>query len=371
METVSAVLEASEKKVLTGTSRDRLKWPPLLRFKEATVEGERRGSEIPRSSTASPRRSSVDSLSSVDPSAVIFAGDLSASDHRAEKKNSTHRERLFGWIFRPLLSDAFAMVSLTQALSFMGLEGKGQVAVLVRDMAAWFLALPVDLAVDITVNREAQNCTVLRWLKGVILTVSSSSPKGSITRLDAWDRVSGVSGGGKAFKDDGITEVQRAQDRVEGQKKFNLFDEPVEGVRVGVGLPVASKRRSSSNSRSNGDGGDYSTVSESQKEEEQEQGVREDEIDIDVQGVDLQADAEEALRPMFEACAASERLENAAMLSVVAAEALASCRERLEESSLGEVAIGGGGAWMALSRRLRLCLFVDRRLHWGVRKERR
>lgn len=87
--------------------------------------------------------------------------------------------------------------------------------------------------------------------------------------------------------------------------------------------------------------------------------------DDDDDDSNLHAETEAMLRPMYEACAASQRLENAAMLSVVTAEALSACRERLEESSLGRVAIGGDELWVVLSRRLRICLFFDHRLHSG------
>lgn len=84
---------------------------------------------------------------------------------------------------------------------------------------------------------------------------------------------------------------------------------------------------------------------------------------------DFHAETEAVLRPMYEACAASQMLENAVMLSVVTAEALSACRERLQESSLGRVVIGGGEAWVDLARRLRMCLFFDHRLHSGVLAE--
>lgn len=90
-----------------------------------------------------------------------------------------------------------------------------------------------------------------------------------------------------------------------------------------------------------------------------------DDDDVD-RTKDFQAEAEALLQPIYDACAASQQLENAVMLAVVTAEALAASRERLEESSLGRVAIGGGEAWDALARRLRVCLFVDHRLWWGV-----
>lgn len=91
--------------------------------------------------------------------------------------------------------------------------------------------------------------------------------------------------------------------------------------------------------------------------------------DDDADNNNFHAETEAMLRPMYEACAASQKLENAAMLSVVTAEALSACRERLEESSLGRVAIGGGELWVVLSRRLRMCLFFDHRLHSGVSAE--
>lgn len=360
LDTVSVVLEVPQE-ISHGfppASDDRAKPLPLLCFTADTTSERSRSEELrgPRS-----RRTSRDSASSLESS---FRGegfarkdDALAFDRAAEY--ALCRERLVGWLFRPLLSDAFAMASLTQALSLLGLGGKGQAIVLIRDMAEWFLALPVVCAADITVGREAQNCPVLRWLKGVILLVASSSvssSEDSAPYARSW-RGGTDDGAGDGALGDGKSAVQSqgVRDGKDHRMK-DLFGEPVEGDDVGaVG--------------EDDDGGD-SEESSSVAGSEGGRG-EEGEGDGGGDGDDVCADPEEILRPMYEACVASQRLENASMLSVVAAEALAACKERLEESSLGQVAIGGGDAWVALARKIRVCLFVDHRLHWGVQAERR
>lgn len=277
-------------------------------------------------------------------------GDTSAGSH-AVAEHARCRERLLGWMFRPLLSDAFAMASLTQALSLLGLRGKGQAAALVRDMAAWFLALPVGRAADITVGREAQNCPVLRWLKGVILLVASA-PSYTDSKPDTWKQERATSALGKVLTDD------KAAAAAKGRRAIDLFGEPVEGEDVNSSFGEFDASADS-------DVDDGVSVEETEGDEETDG----DNIDGDVES--FQADTEELLKPMYEACAASERLENASMLSVVVAEALTACREKLEESSLGQVAIGGGDTWLALARRLRLCLFLDHRVHWDMEAEQR
>lgn len=324
----------------------------MLQF--VTNAEERSGSEVVRSTSRS-RRSS---RSSESPSELSFAGD--ASTHKGDVDvnpadravdHAICRERLVGWLFRPLLSDAFAMASLTRALSILGLGGKEQAGVLVRDMAAWFLALPVGRAADITVAREAQNCPVLRWLKGIILLVSSPS---SPAPLAAWDSTSTGPGRGKEF------ESEKAALGKKG-RTFNLFGDPLDEDAGSDGEGSTSDGSDNGSTGVAHSASASATGSDEQRDEQEAGSDREN----------LQAHAEEVLRPMYEACAASERLENASMLSVVAAEALAACREKLEESSLGQVALGGEEAWATLARRLRLCLFVDHRLHWGMRAEHR
>lgn len=339
LDTVSVVLEV--KKVQKGVSTGDLPAPtshkasalPLLRLKvpsEGDVGG--RSGGIIRDSAA-------------------LLGSSSARDQSSPEVTGTSqeytvcRQRMVGWLFRPLLSDAFAMASLTQALSLMGLGEKGEVSPFIRDLAEWFLALPVGHAADITVGREAQNCPVLRWLKGVILQAASSPRSTDSTSLETWTRGHAVlSGGGRSgVLASGKVKGMREMDGARGRMK-DLFD----GTSGGV---VVSGR---------GDGGGKSFPSgEGEWSHEQQEGD------------DFEADAEEILRPMYDACAASRRLENASMLSVVVAEALSACRERLEESSLGQVAIGGEVTWLKLARKLRLCLFVDRRLHWRGQYEMR
>ncbi|CAM9437484.1 unnamed protein product [Ectocarpus sp. 4 AP-2014] len=361
LETVAVVLEVAEepaagsRRVSRG-GRDRS--PPLLRFVGPGLRDRR--PSIGGSGPGS-RRTSRDSTSSADSarrssssSAAEEAGGASAPAAAAAADYARCRTRLFGWLFRPLLSDAFALASLTQALSLLGLGGgNGQAAVLVGDLAAWFLELPVGRAADTTVGREAQNCPVLRWLKGVILAWASSSTK----RSTAGDGEDGDDGG--SFLDRETTAPLDAESRMK-----DLFGDPV--VRGGGVIGAGGK--------DDADGGKAASsagVSSAQDEEEGSDGTVGDDADEDREAEEAgEKDGEEILRPMFEACAASQRLENASMLSVVTAEALAACREKLEESSLGQVAIGGGEAWVTLARRLRLCLFLDHRLHWGVLEQR-
>ncbi|CAB1100113.1 unnamed protein product [Ectocarpus sp. CCAP 1310/34] len=361
LETVAVVLEVAEepaagsRRVPRG-GRDRS--PPLLRFvgpglreREPSIggggPGSRRTSRDSTTSADSARRSS--SSSAAEEAGGASAAAAAAADY------ARCRTRLFGWLFRPLLSDAFALASLTQALSLLGLGGgNGQAAVLVRDLAAWFLELPVGRAADTTVGREAQNCPVLRWLKGVILAWASSSTK----RSTAGGGEDGDDGG--SFLDRETTAPPDAESRMK-----DLFGDPV--VRGGCVIGAGGK--------DDADGGEAASsagVSSAQDAEEGSDGIVGDDDDEDREAEEAgEKDAEEVLRPMFEACAASQRLENASMLSVVTAEALAACREKLEESSLGQVAIGGGEAWVTLARRLRICLFLDHRLHWGVLAEQR
>ncbi|CAN0448449.1 unnamed protein product, partial [Ectocarpus sp. 8 AP-2014] len=360
LETVAVVLEVAEepaagsRRVPRG-GRDRSL--PLLRF---AAPGHRdRGPSIGGGGTGS-RRTSRDSTSSAESarrssssSEAKETGGAAAAAAAAEYARC--RTRLFGWLFRPLLSDAFALASLTQALSLLGLGGgNGQAAVLVRDLAAWFLELPVGRAADTTVGREAQNCPVLRWLKGVILAWASSSTKRS-TADDGEDGDDGVS-----FLDREMAAPPDTESRMK-----DLFGDPVVRGRGVIGA----------GGKDDADGGEAASsagVSSAQDEQEGSDGTVGDDDDEDREAEEGgEKDAEEILRPMFEACAASQRLENASMLSVVTAEALAACREKLEESSLGQVAIGGGEAWVTLARRLRLCLFLDHRLHWGVLAEQR
>lgn len=241
------------------------------------------------------------------------------------------------------------MASLRQALSLLGLGDKAKTVALVRDMAAWFLALPVGRAADITVGREAQNCPVLRWLKGVVLLAASSRPSSSKSSPGAWQREGAGGGDGKDFLGGGKAVAHGAREsRGRCRAKNDVFGEPTgEDERYAVG------EDSSSDSGSEVSDGVVDEESEDQEENDDGDGGR------------LQADPQELLRPMYEACVESESLENAAMLSVVAAEAIWACREKLEESSLGQIAIGGGEAWAVLARRLRLCLFVDHRLRGG------
>lgn len=360
LETVAVVLEVAEepaagsRRVPRG-GRDRS--PPLLRF---VAPGHRdRGPSTGGGGTGS-RRTSRDSTSSAESarrsssSSVAEEAGGAAAAAAAAADYARCRTRLFGWLFRPLLSDAFALASLTQALSLLGLGGgNGQAAVLVRDLAAWFLELPVGRAADTTVGREAQNCPVLRWLKGVILAWASLSTERS------------TADGGEDG-DDGVSFLDRetaTPPDTESRMK-DLFGDPVVRGRGVVGA----------GGKDDADGGEAASsagVSSAQGEQEGSDGtVGDDDEDREAEEGG-EKDAEEILRPMFEACAASQRLENASMLSVVTAEALAACREKLEESSLGQVAIGGGEAWVTLARRLRLCLFLDHRLHWGVLAEQR
>lgn len=364
LETVAVVLEvveepaAGSRRVPRG-GRDRS--PPLLRFVAPGLRD--RGTSIGRGTGS--RRTSRDSASSADSarrsSSSSVPEEAGGATAAAAADYARCRTRLFGWLFRPLLSDAFALASLTQALSLLGLGGgNGQAAVLVRDLAAWFLELPVGRAADTTVGREAQNCPVLRWLKGVILAWASSSTKRSSA---------GSGGGGGEDVDDGGSFLDRetaAPPDTESRMK-DLFGDPV--VRGGGVLGAGGK-----DDAYGGEAASSAGVNSARDEQEGSDGTVGDDDDDEGAAEEVEAgerDAEEILRPMLEACAASQRLENASMLSVVTAEALAACREKLEESSLGQVAIGGGEAWVTLARRLRLCLFLDHRLHWGVLAEQR
>lgn len=358
LETVTVVLEVVEgaggSRRVSSTSGGRDKSLQLLRF--VTLDANENDDREPTTTVGGTRsrRTSRDSVSSTEstqkPSSTLEDDGTAAAVRATEYARC--RTRLVGWLFRPLLSDAFALASLTQALSLLGLGGgDGQAAVLVLDMAAWFLALPVGRAADTTVGREAQNCPVLRWLKGVILAWASPSLKRSTSKSE-WDRSEAIQdGGGKSFLDG------KAAPTGMDRRMNDLFGDP-----VGRG----ASRGTAGKGGIFGDD-DPSSTEGSDKEEQQEDDEEEEEVvggDYG-DGENLQAGVEEILRPMFEACAVSPRLENASMLSVVTAEALAACREKLEESSLGQVAIGGGEAWVTLARRLRLCLFVDHRLHLG------
>lgn len=355
---MSVVLEGRQPdpRPTTHALNDRGRTPPRLQF--VTNAEERSGSEEVRSSARSRRssRSSESPRSELSSAgdAATHKGDVGGAPADRAARHAVSRERLVGWLFRPLLSDAFAMASLTQALSILGLGGKEQAGILVRDMAAWFLALPVGRAADITVGREAQNCPVLRWLKGIILLVSSSSSSSSAP-VGGWDSTSAGSERAKEVENENSALGNNV-------RTFDLFGDPIDEDAGSDG------EGSTSDGSGDGSAGVAGNVSARASAAGSDDGQRyEQEAGSDRDS--LQADAEEVLRPMYEACAASERLENAAMLSVVVAEALAACREKLEESSLGEVALGGEEAWATLARRLRLCLFVDHRLHWGMRAE--
>lgn len=389
---MTVVLEAVEEsssapRRAPGASAGREKSPQLLRF--VTLDADDHHHREPTAAGPRSRRNSRDPAASIEPTreaplATAAAAAVGAAEY------ARCRTRLAGWLFRPLLSDAFALASLTQALSLLGLGGgDGQAAVLVRDMAAWFLALPVGRAADTTVGREAQNCPVLRWLKGVILAWASPPPP---SKRSAWDRGGGEAGQGegleKSFLDQKVAPSSAAVAGRMGRRMADLFDDPVEGGDSGAAGAAAVKGGGmfGDESPTGTEGSDAGRQEKDREEEEEEEEVEEeeeeeeaDDNELDVGSYDgdhpgsenLEARVEEILRPMFEACAASRRLENASMLSVVTAEALAACHEKLEESSLGQVAIGGGEAWVTLARRLRLCLFVDHRLHWGVRTEKR
>ncbi|CAM9533516.1 unnamed protein product [Scytosiphon promiscuus] len=387
LETVSVVLEVEDGHVsrrATSSLGGRETSPALLRFVTLDSSDLSEGKPAPAVDGARTRRTSRDSASSIDPSltrqaSLPLKGDSAAAvpaDWAAEYARC--RTRLIGWLFRPLLSDAFALASLTQALSLLGLGSgsrNGGAAGLIQDLAAWFLALPVGRAADTTVGREAQNCPVLRWLKAVILAWASSSL--SPPSSSSSSRRSALGG-----RDRGGDAGPLADDKGQGmaatagadQRMADLFGDPVEGS---VGSPAGKGGGvfgdgDSDGGDSSGDGGGGDASSSMGGSE----GGREDGSEVAWGGgkgnaETMRADAEEILRPMFEACAASQRLENASMLSVVTAEALAACREKLEESSLGQVAISGGEEWVTLARRVRLCLFVDHRLHPGVPPEQR
>ncbi|CAM9228135.1 unnamed protein product, partial [Hapterophycus canaliculatus] len=405
LETVSVVLEVEDapgSRRASSAPGGRETSTPLLRFITlgSTDHGERK--PAPTIGGTRSRRTSRDSASSIGSSsarqasrplegdaataaATAAAAAAAAADHDNDAafadratKYARCRTRLVGWLFRPLLSDAFALASLTQALSLLGLGGgNGTAAVLVRDLAAWFLELPVGRAADTTVGREAQNCPVLRWLKGVILAWASSSlpppSSSSSSKRSAFpgqDRggdagpAAGEAGGGGAAPHSGA-----------GRRMADLFGDPVKGS----GGSSASRRGvfADDNDDDHGDYGDDRDDDASSSTGDSEDDHQED--GREVTGgrgkgdgeKQMRADAEEILRPMFEACVASQRLENASMLSVVTAEALAACREKLEESSLGQVAIGGGEEWVTLARRVRVCLFMDHRIHSGVPPEQR
>lgn len=373
LDTVSVVLEVVEgaggSRQVSSTSGGRDKSLQLLRF--VTLDaGENDEREYIAVGGARSRRASRDSVSSIESaqkaSSKLKDDDTAAAVRAAEFARC--RTRLVGWLFRPLLSDAFALASLSQALSLIGLgSGDGQAIVLVRDMAAWFLALPVGRAAGTTVGREAQNCPVLRWLKGVILAWASPSLKRSTPKSE-WGR-------SETVQDDGGKQKSllagNAAPATTGRPRNDLFGDPVDGA--------ASKGIAAGQGGMFGDDDKRSSAEESgaeeERREEEEEGLTDggdgDNDDDDDDDVNLKAGAEEILRPMYEACAASARLENASMLSVVTAEALTACRQKLEESSLGQIAIGGGEAWVTLARRLRVCLFVDHRLHLGAAAEQR
>lgn len=398
LETVTVVLEVVEggagSRRVSSTSGGRDKSLQLLRFVtfDASENGERESTTVaPR--TLGSRRASHDSVSSIEfpqkasPTVKDDDDGTATAFHAAEYARC--RTRLVGWLFRPLLSDAFALASLTQALALLGLgSGDGQATVLVQDMAAWFLALPVGRAADTTVGREAQNCPVLRWLKGVILAWASPSLKRSTAKSE-WDRgevgsADDDGGNKKSFLGGKAAAVAPVR---KDRRMNDLFGDPVDGGASGSGTAAGKGGMFDDD---DGDDGEPSSDEGSDKEDRQEQqeegeggeegkeegggeeGEEEEVIDggEDDRG-NLKAGAAEILRPMYEACAASSRLENASMLSVVTAEALAACREKLQESSLGQVAIGGGEAWVTLARRLRVCLFVDHRLHLGATTEQR
>lgn len=386
LETVSVVLEVQDGPAphrAPSSLGGREASSPSLRFitPGSSDDGERKPTTTPPAvGGARSRRTSRDSVSSIDSSSGRQAppplkGDLAVVDAAASADRATQyarcRTRLVGWLFRPLLSDAFALASLTQALSLLGLGGgNGPAAVLVRDLAAWFLALPVGRAADTTVGREAQNCPVLRWLKGVILAWASSSlsTPSSLSSSSARSALTAGRGregrAGPTADEDGRGPAAAAG---AGKRMADLFGDPVEGSG---GSSAAKGGVFGDDDDDGGDDGDVSSSSGDSTEDDREEDGREV-AGGEGEGEKMRADAEEILRPMFEACADSQRLENASMLSVVTAEALAGCRDKLEESSLGQVAIGGGEEWATLARRVRLCLFVDHRIHSGVPPEQR
>lgn len=269
------------------------------------------------------------------------------------------RKCLVGWLFRPLLSDAFAMASLTKALSMIGMGGKRQASTLVKDMSAWFLELAVDRAADITVGCEAQNCPVLRWLKGIILLSVSSSPNDSSFRVDLRERRQAPVDG-KAIASAGKV-VRRVGDQA--TRAVDLFGDKGQSRTGAVGESSVSGDIGASPGGLGSTGG-KGDRNKGRGDEVQQGEMREFDSGEDIEDVNFQAEAEAMLRPMYEACASCTKLENAIMLAVVAAEALSACRDRLEESSLGRVAIDGGETWIVFARRLRLCLFVNYRLNW-------
>ncbi len=374
---------ASSTSTSTSTLGGRGKPPQLLRFTSVDAGGddddddERKPSKIAATrfrDTVSPAEPNQKAPSSAALEEKYAAAHAAAAEHAKRC-----RARLVGWLFRPLLSDAFALASLTQALSMLGLGGGGgggqtAAAVLVGDMAAWFLALPVGRAADATVGREAQNCPVLRWLKGVIL--AWASPSSRRPAPGGWGGRGGGGGGGRGGGEGSFLDGKAVPASVgTGRRIDDLFGDPV--GRGGAGVAAADAAGGKGDifgadpPSSTGDGDKEQRKGEEEEDEDVSdadfEGEEEELVDDDDGGREnLEAGAAEILRPMFEACAASQRLENASMLSVVTAEALAACREKLEESSLGQIAIGGGEAWACLARRLRLCLFVDHRLHWGM-----
>lgn len=399
---LEVVEEATPRRAPPGASAGREKSPQLLQFISLDAENDHGERQPEVAGGAQSRRTSRDPAAPIAAAreatpTVKAAGGGGGGGGRGSGRGAGAavcaaeyarcRTRLAGWLFRPLLSDAFALASLTQALSLLGLGGgDGQAAVLIRDMAAWFLALPVGRAADTTVGREAQNCPVLRWLKGVVLAWASPPPPSSLKR-SVWDHhggggAIGRSEGEKSFLDERAAPVTPASAAaaggagaggMTGGRIAGLFEDPVGG---GGASASATATATAKDGGIFGDDESFSPsaeVSDAERQQEEEEEEEEEEADDEDPGSskNLEARAEEILRPMFEACAASQRLENASMLSVVTAEALAACREKLEESSLGQVAIGGGEAWVTLARRLRLCLFVDHRLHWGVRTEQR
>ncbi|CAM9317174.1 unnamed protein product [Discosporangium mesarthrocarpum] len=278
-------------------------------------------------------------------------GEGEGRDGKEEEEEGRRcRRRLVGWLFRPLLSDAFAMASLSQSLSLLGLEGAAQTK-LSLDLAEWFLSLPVGHAADITVKREARNCPVLRWLKGTILA-AATMPSGTTHSPGA--------GAG-----------------------------PVAGARSGTGVGAGAGRREGSPRRPTRHGSDASSskpgilgeLGAATIELGDGQDVKEGSLSIGGgvptratratsnaprvwAGVEKEAVAS-VLEPIFQACISSPRLSNAMMLSVVVGEALAFCGEKLEERTLGQVVLGRGAEWAILARRLRVCLFLNHRLHHG------
>lgn len=336
--------------------------PQLLRLLASAGDADGKP-ESPADDGSWARRRSADADGAPGPSQSRLAGADAGS--ACPGQGDGGREVLMGWVFRPLLSDAFAMASLTQALAVLGMGGRRQAHALVRDLTRWFLELPAGRAADITVGREAQNCPVLRWLKGLILLVASSSPDKSRSGI-------GAEGGRGEFGDDkaasGSAKVVRrvgegasGRDDLFGDVGVDKLDAVLRSPGIGGGSPPAGDPREGGAGGGRGaaeDGGDGRT-GEDEGGSEVSGADEEEEDDRDVQ-----AEVEAMLRPMYDACASSAKLENAMMLAVTAAEALSACRGRLQESSLGSIVIDGGEAWLTLARRLRFCLFADHRLYW-------